>query len=344
MISFSCTHCGIRIETDDSLAGRSGACPGCSRILQIPLPRQAAAPCPSPFAGGAGPQRRRLKWKRWAFPAVFLLLLFFLLHPWPQFGWAAFRGKPEGYESFAERFPDSPRAEQAMERAHALREEPVWNYALESGHIDSYRKYINEYPEGAHLDEAREAIRAIADRQWEKHIAASRREDQIRNFLIEYPETSKGPAADARLQELYDDPEWLREAGGPDHFRSFVARFPEHPARKEIEDLLVRSEMDKISAADHGRMPAIEPARTGGKDALVEWTNDTPHSLNILYHGLDWGEVSLKPGESRSVVLPPGAYKVAADVRSPDVIDYYGDTRFAAGSYSISIYIKDDER
>ena len=350
MISFFCVRCGIRIEVEDSFAGRSGSCPGCKEILQIPPPSRAAAPSLPPRFPGPAPMpgmpsvkgNRRIRWKRWAFPAALLLLLFFFLHPWPQYEWAASRDEVESYEGFAERFPDSHYADKAKQRADALREKQVWSYALESQHVDSFRKYVKEYPDGEHLQEAREVIRGIADRQWEK-VAGSKWEDLIRNFLVQYPETSKIQAADLRLQELYSDPKWVEVQDNPEYLRDFIARFPDHPRWKEVKDRLIQVELAAIAAANPGAMPAMAPNKEGGTLVEMRWTNSTGHSLNILYHGPEWGRISIPSNETRSVSFMPGKYQIAATTHSINVRAYHGTDNLKAGSYSVIFHIEDKD-
>ena len=43
MIAFACPHCGAPLRIDDSMAGRSGACPSCSRVVQVPASAERAS-------------------------------------------------------------------------------------------------------------------------------------------------------------------------------------------------------------------------------------------------------------------------------------------------------------
>jgi serine/threonine protein kinase len=36
MIAFSCPHCGVQLQAKENMAGKSGSCPGCSRVVQTP--------------------------------------------------------------------------------------------------------------------------------------------------------------------------------------------------------------------------------------------------------------------------------------------------------------------
>ncbi|HBI45245.1 MAG TPA: serine/threonine protein kinase [Planctomycetales bacterium] len=43
MIAFACPHCGAPLRIDDSMAGRSEACPGCSLVVQVPAAAERAS-------------------------------------------------------------------------------------------------------------------------------------------------------------------------------------------------------------------------------------------------------------------------------------------------------------
>jgi serine/threonine protein kinase len=57
MIAFACPHCGAPLRVNGSMAGRSGACPGCSRVVQAPAAGDSSAPGSPAAAGRASSQR-----------------------------------------------------------------------------------------------------------------------------------------------------------------------------------------------------------------------------------------------------------------------------------------------
>jgi hypothetical protein len=46
MISFSCSHCAMKIKVKPEFAGRSARCPTCKQALTVPLPERAVAHVP----------------------------------------------------------------------------------------------------------------------------------------------------------------------------------------------------------------------------------------------------------------------------------------------------------
>jgi hypothetical protein len=38
-IAFNCQHCGKTIKAPDGTGGKHGACPGCKKPVQVPLPK-----------------------------------------------------------------------------------------------------------------------------------------------------------------------------------------------------------------------------------------------------------------------------------------------------------------
>jgi hypothetical protein len=60
-------------------------------------------------------------------------------------------------------------------------------------------------------------------------------------------------------------------------------------------------------------------------------TNGTQDSLYVLMSGPLDQRIDLKPGQSTSVVLPPGKYKVAAVVDGSNTLLFYGEQAFQSG-------------
>ena len=59
MIVFSCPHCGAQLKVDESAAGITGPCPGCSRAVQAPAAGTSSAPGSPTAAGRASSHRTR---------------------------------------------------------------------------------------------------------------------------------------------------------------------------------------------------------------------------------------------------------------------------------------------
>jgi hypothetical protein len=271
--------------------------------------------------------------------ASIAMILFLLFHPWPHYQWASFWDRVPSYESFVTRFPDSYYKHSAQERIRVLREPEVWSEATEANQIGLLRDYIRVYSDGKHLDQAKAQVTALADAQW-RRIAAGRSVPEINRFLIEYPETTMRADAERRIQELYNDWNWVREQDSIEHYQRFAARNPLHPERKWIEKRIIDLEVAQIASGEHGELPRAQPLSSGGATVELEVENRTSYELTVRYSGPESKKLVIPPGATRTVSLPPGDYKVAASVTAANVRNYYGSDAMRGGRYSSSFYIQ----
>jgi hypothetical protein len=58
---------------------------------------------------------------------------------------------------------------------------------------------------------------------------------EIKRFLNDYPETTKKTDAEARIEDLYNDINWVMAQNTLEDYRRFSNRFPMHPMAKTIE-------------------------------------------------------------------------------------------------------------
>lgn len=268
--------------------------------------------------------------------AAILLLIF---NPWPHYQWASLLDTIPAYEGFVNRFPSSDYTYSARQRIHVLREPEVWAQADASDRIEALRAYVRDYPGGQHANEAKERITKIADAQWE-HVSSSRSEAEIREFLSRYPETTKVGAAEARIQQLYDDLDWVREQDSLDHYRRFATRFPDHPEIEWIKKRIIDLEVREIAAGEYAEMPRAEPLSLGGSSAYMEVENQTGYELTVRFSGPDSEKLIIPIGATRSITLPPGTYAVAASVTAANVRNYYGADTLRGGRYTYKFYIE----
>lgn len=288
----------------------------------------------------AAPQKGQgLGLRGWGILAGIAAILFLIFHPLPHYQWSSFQDSVPSYEGFVNRFPSSDYADSARERIRILREPEVWLQARETDQIEALRGYIRVYPDGKHLDEAKTRVTELADAQWGL-IAGSRSEAEIRKFLKSYPETSKTAAAEARIQELFNDWDWVREQDSLDHYQRFAARYPNHAERRWMEKRIIDLEVKEIAAGEYGEMPRAQPLSYGGSTVEVEVENQTGYELTVRYSGPDSKKLVIPKGATRTVSLPPGDYKVAASVTAANVRNYYGTDTMRGGQYSSSFYIQ----
>ena len=309
--------------------------------IQLPPSVKAAVMAALQGARAQQPsQQQGISAKGWGIIAAIAAILFLIFHPWPHFQWASFRDRVNSYESFVSRFPSSDYASDAKERVRVLREPDVWSAADGSGQIEALRSYIRVYRgDGKHLDDAKQQITTIADQLWTP-ISTSRSEAEIRRYLKDYPETTKLAAAEAHIQELYNDFEWVKEQDSLEHYRRFATRYPTHSQIAAIEKRIIDLEVKEIAAGEYGEMPRAQALSYGGTTTDVEVENKTGYELTVRYSGPDSKKLVIPVGATRTIALVPGAYQVAASVNAANVTNYYGSDSMQGGRYSSSFFIQ----
>jgi hypothetical protein len=172
---------------------------------------------------------------------VLLVVLFFVfVSPWFQYQLASRTDTLETYRKFAQRYPNSEYTSAARERIRILDEENVWTRAIDGQGISAFRTYVATYPDGKYLDIAKKQIVAFADECW-RTVRQSRSEIDILNYLKDYPESSKIAEANDKLQNLYNDIQWVKSQDKIEHYKRFVSRFENHPEKQAIEKRIVPS-------------------------------------------------------------------------------------------------------
>jgi nicotinamide mononucleotide adenylyltransferase len=321
---------------------------------------------------------QRKSFRKFALIAGVAAVLVAALHPWPHFQWASFRDTVAAYESYQDRFPNSDQAETVNERIRILSEDDVWKAALASRNVAQLRAYTKTYPDGKYLERAHAETVAATDRRWEE-IAQTATRKEIAQFLRNFPETTKTDAARARdyaivedawkkvskersvralgqfindygdtarskdaarrIQELYDDYDWVKEQDKLLYYQTFAKKFPNHPMREAIEKRIIDLEVQDIAAGDHGEMPRAEALTYGGTSSVLDVENKTGYVLTVRYSGPDSKKLVIPVGATRSISLSPGNYRVGASVDAAHVTNYYGSDTLRGGTYSSSFYI-----
>lgn len=284
-------------------------------------------------------QQKGIGAKRWGIITTIASILFMIFHPWPHFQWASLIDEVRSYENFAARFSSSDYATTAKERIRVLREDEIWSEAGGSGQIVALRAYMRDYPDGKYLDEAMDQVVVIADSRWGQ-ISNSRSEAEIRRYLKSYPETSKIAEAEARIQLLYNDFDWVKEQDNLEHYRRFATRHPAHEKISAIEKRIIDLEVKEIAAGEYGEMPKAQAISYGGEFTDVTVENKTGYELTVRYSGTDSKKLVIPIGATRGIVLSPGAYQVTASVNAANVTNYYGTDSMQGGRYSSSFFIE----
>lgn len=123
-------------------------------------------------------------------------------------------------------------------------------------------------------------------------------------------------------------------------YEKYKSLYPNGSHISACEKRLIDLEVSRIYAGEHGTLPAMNKMRGGkGSTSHITVTNSTSFILTILYSGPDSKKIILDAGETETVVLKNGQYRVAASVSASEVNNYAGTEILQGGSYRSDYYI-----
>lgn len=106
------------------------------------------------------------------------------------------------YQSFVERYPDSPEAEKARNRIQTLRAEQAWTDARQRNTAEAYRGFIEEHPQAEAAEEARARLQTLERESRWQALADSEDIKALRAFADKYAGSPEAALARERADEL----------------------------------------------------------------------------------------------------------------------------------------------
>ncbi|MCP2038186.1 DUF6759 domain-containing protein [Chryseobacterium sp. HSC-36S06] len=120
-------------------------------------------------------------------------------------------------------------------------------------------------------------------------------------------------------------------------WRNFLIDNPEYSNKEEIEEKIIRAEVNEITNdRNTGEMPSAEKiGGTNSSKSKVIIENDTSCDLTIRYSGPDARKITIAPNSKGTIDLGSGNYTVAASACSYN----YAGSENLSGDYSVVYYI-----
>jgi peptidyl-prolyl cis-trans isomerase A (cyclophilin A) len=117
------------------------------------------------------------------------------------------------------------------------------------------------------------------------------------------------------------------------------------PRQAEGTETSIRREVARIERGQHSDLPppVASSARAGDSSGAVRRTvaNGTSYTLTVMFDGPVARRITLAPGATQQLQLPPGTYKVAARVPAPNVLPFFGEQSYSEGQgYTSHFYIR----
>lgn len=199
-------------------------------------------------------------------------------------------------------------------------------------------KKIKDYIYSSVLQQNKEIL-------WEEYISCVNVDD-IRDANDRLAKLRK--AADEQLAK-YEKENWGTETAAwktaktdntPFQYKKYMERYPTGKHYKDAKRRYIELSIANDSQAPHNELPTMEQTSYGnGNITIISISNNTSYDLTVMYSGIDHEYVSMSAGETKSVRLSNGTYKISARVSSSNVRPCYGVENVSGGSYSVSYYI-----
>lgn len=210
------------------------------------------------------------------------------------------------YESHLSNYPKSRYKKDVIKRLDILYEQiylPAWNNAKSKNTYNSYKEFISQFPKSVYSDSAKTKLFEIEEAEWDK-VKQSDTKELYKDFILNFPNNSHNDFANKRIIDI---------------------------------------EVDEIFKGDHGKLPPLveNNSKKIPRDfSEIKLKNDTEYIIIVRYSGIESKKISMDPGETRTITLKNGKYKIAASAQIVNVRDYYGEDFLNGSNYSGSFYIK----
>lgn len=123
-------------------------------------------------------------------------------------------------------------------------------------------------------------------------------------------------------------------------YQKYKTLYPNGKHYDLAEKKLIDLEVENVYAGDYGTLPAMDKTGYGGgPTSYITVKNRTSYTLTLLYSGIDSKRLVISAGQTSSLRLKNGSYKVAASVSAYNVRNYAGKEYLNGGSYDVEYYI-----
>jgi hypothetical protein len=102
----------------------------------------------------------------------------------------------------------------------------------------------------------------------------------------------------------------------------------QHPLIKPDEPTGVGAAIARIESSEHAPLP---PAQKGSGVGPIQIHNDTSSTITVYFSGTINHQEVVQPGQHAAVPLPPGPYKVAAELADKSVTPFLGTRKYSGG-------------
>jgi hypothetical protein len=232
-----------------------------------------------------------------------------------------------------------------------VREDPI-NLLVEAKLYISRNDYLQgrqklsildrQFPHSAENVEGRSIMLLLNEEEAWQNALNSIETDATTNYIVDYPKGKYSALAKSRFNDLRslkekNDYEYALTQNSSSLWKKFLENYPSRSDIKETKSRIIRAEVDEImSDQETGAIPPSDRVNSGySSSSKVKIKNDTDCMLTVRYSGGDAKMIEIPVGETRSISLSSGSYRIAASACGYN----YAGMENLQGSYSSSYYI-----
>lgn len=114
---------------------------------------------------------------------------------------------------------------------------------------------------------------------------------------------------------------------------------PPAPSGPAMEGIKAQID-DVVRSGRFTTLPPVQPIAGSFAHTRLTITNQTAYSLTVMMDGPAERSVTVSPGDTETLVLAPGSYRVLGRVAAPNVLPFFGTQNYAVGtSYQESFHV-----
>lgn len=227
-----------------------------------------------------------------------------------------------------------------VEEAYRLRDSVQTRYVLKNilttKSVADLFEFIDDYDIKEIKDQAKERISYVVNNTNDPQVLQDFLDS---NRLPEFRNTAQNRQRELLAQQEKDLYAEAQQANDAETWKSYVKLYPDHPKKAQINDIIIKLEVDDIFAGKYEDMPSSN--RIGEADYVnsdISIKNDTQYTLTVRYSGPENKRIIIPPHATENVKLKSGNYRITASVNSSRVTNYAG-TESLNGDYDSSYYI-----
>ena len=205
-----------------------------------------------------------------------------------------------------------------------------------SKHIDSINIWVKNVSDPD--------VRQMADEKIADILSNSDDMNQLEDYLNFEGYSAHKDLATQRLNDLREENKDLAyqnasKANNSQAWKQFLKDYPNHPEKNKIEETIINLEVNEIFAGEYGEIPPTQlVGNKNFKESNIDIKNDTRYTLTLRYSGPEIKRFDIPPGETITINIKSGQYRVTASVNAAGVRNFAGNENLN-GEYSSTYYI-----